>query len=168
MNDYNEKREKKGGFWSALAGLVRGGSSAAGSGFGSAGSAAGGLGGGRDLRIVGQADVVVDAEVDDLTLLDASRAAGAALVDAEIRVVAGHHPQQAFLTLQLSVLGELGEIVVLGRDLAGGDSGPGSVDQVLLYRPGQVPQRLCLAEHRVGQAAAESLLQHGREFQALQ
>jgi hypothetical protein len=45
MNDYNEKREKKGGFWSALAGLVRGGSSAAGSGFGSAGSAAGGLGG---------------------------------------------------------------------------------------------------------------------------
>ena len=45
MNDYNEKREKKGGFWSALAGLVRGGSSAAGSGFGSAGGAAGGLGG---------------------------------------------------------------------------------------------------------------------------
>jgi hypothetical protein len=45
MNDYNEKKEKKGGFWSALAGLVRGGSSAASSGFGSAGSAAGGLGG---------------------------------------------------------------------------------------------------------------------------
>lgn len=45
MNDYNEQKEKKGGFWSALAGMLRGGSSAAGSGFGSAGSAAGGLGG---------------------------------------------------------------------------------------------------------------------------
>ncbi len=47
MNDYNEKKEKKGGFLSALSGLLRGGSSAASgaSGFGGAGGAAGGLGG---------------------------------------------------------------------------------------------------------------------------
>ncbi len=47
MNDYNEKKEKKGGFLSALSGLLRGGGSAAGgaSGFGGAGGAAGGLGG---------------------------------------------------------------------------------------------------------------------------
>ncbi|MBI5743249.1 MAG: hypothetical protein HY952_01745 [Elusimicrobia bacterium] len=45
MNDYNEKKEKKGGFGSLLSGLLRGGGSAAGSGFGSAGGAAGGLGG---------------------------------------------------------------------------------------------------------------------------
>lgn len=47
MNDYNENKEKKGGFLSSLSGLFRGGSSAMGgasSGLGSAGSA-GGLGG---------------------------------------------------------------------------------------------------------------------------
>ncbi len=46
MTDYNEKKEKKGGFLSSLSGLFRGGSSAVGggaSGFGSSG--AGGLGG---------------------------------------------------------------------------------------------------------------------------
>ncbi|MCM2266228.1 MAG: hypothetical protein NDI60_00480 [Elusimicrobiales bacterium] len=46
MNDYNEKKEKKGGFWSALSGLFRGGSGAGGaSGFGGAGAGAGGIGG---------------------------------------------------------------------------------------------------------------------------
>lgn len=48
MENYNGKNEKKGGFWSSLSGLFRGGSSAVGgasSGLGSAGSAAGGLGG---------------------------------------------------------------------------------------------------------------------------
>lgn len=47
MNDYNEKEEKKGGFWSSLSGLFRGGSSAMGgasSGLGSAGGM-GGVGG---------------------------------------------------------------------------------------------------------------------------
>ena len=127
-----------------------------------------GLGGGGDLRIVGHADVVVDAEVDELAPVDAGCASGSALVDAEIRVVAGHCQQHAFVTLQLGVLGEPGEIVVFGRNLAGGNVGPGAIDQMLLHRLGQIPQRLGLAEHRVGQVAAEGLLQRGHEFQALQ
>ncbi|OGR62185.1 MAG: hypothetical protein A2X31_03370 [Elusimicrobia bacterium GWB2_63_22] len=49
MNNYNENKEKKGGFLSSLSGLFRGGSSAMGgassSGLGSAGSAGGGLAG---------------------------------------------------------------------------------------------------------------------------
>jgi len=48
MNDYNENKEKKGGFLSSLSGIFRGGSSAMGgasSGLGSAGSAGGGLAG---------------------------------------------------------------------------------------------------------------------------
>jgi len=45
MNNYNERDEKKGGFWSALSGLFRGGSSAMGGASSGLGSAGGGLGG---------------------------------------------------------------------------------------------------------------------------
>ncbi len=45
MNNYNEREEKKGGFWSALSGLFRGGSSAMGGASSGLGSAGGGLGG---------------------------------------------------------------------------------------------------------------------------
>src|ERR1035441_9218 len=120
-----------------------------------------GLGGGGDLRIVGQADVVIDAEVDE------RGASSSALVDVEIRVVADCQ-QQAFLTLQFAVLGEAGQIVVFGRDLAGGNIGPGAIDQVLLHGLDQILQRPGPAEHRVGQAAGEGFLQPGHEIQALQ
>ncbi len=43
MNNYNDKKEEKGGFWSALSGLFRGGSSAMGGGASSGMGAAGGL-----------------------------------------------------------------------------------------------------------------------------
>ncbi|HAH32498.1 MAG TPA: hypothetical protein DCL44_09330 [Elusimicrobia bacterium] len=61
MSTYNDKEEKKGGFWSALSGLFRGGSSAAGgasSGLGSAGSA-GGIGGGLFATKAGILGVVL-------------------------------------------------------------------------------------------------------------
>lgn len=45
MNDYNNKKEEKGGFLSALSGLFRGGSSAVGGASSGMGSAAGGMGG---------------------------------------------------------------------------------------------------------------------------
>ena len=45
MNNYNERDEKKGGFWSALSGLFRGGSSAAGGASSGIGSSGGGLAG---------------------------------------------------------------------------------------------------------------------------
>ena len=43
MNNYNEQKDEKGGFWSALSGLFRGGSSAMGGGASSGMGAAGGL-----------------------------------------------------------------------------------------------------------------------------
>ena len=124
------------------------------------------LGGGGDLRMVGQADVVIDAEVDERTPVDAGYASGSALVDAKIRVVAGRQ-QQAFLTLQLGVLGKESQVVVVGRDRPGGNIRPGAIDQVLLHGLDQILQRPGLAEHRVGQAAGEGLLQRGHEVQAL-
>ena len=48
-----------------------------------------GLGGGGDLRIMGHADVVIDAEVDERHPSMRVRFRRSALVDAEIRVVAG-------------------------------------------------------------------------------
>ena len=80
-----------------------------------------GLGGSGDLGIVGHADIVIDAEINKLAPVDACCASGSTLVNTEIRVVTGHCQQHSLLTLQLSVFGELGEVIVFRLNLASWD-----------------------------------------------
>ena len=127
-----------------------------------------GLGGGGNLRIAGHADIVVNAEVDELTPVDVRHASGSALVGTEIGIVPGHGPQHAFVMLQLGVLGKLGEIVVFGRNKAGVDGRLGTVDQILLCRLNQFPQSLHLTVRCIGHMAAERFFQRSHKFQTLQ
>ena len=107
----------------------------------------GGAGGGGDVGIVGHADVVVDAEIDQIATINPRDASlRATRVGPEIGIGTGDGFEKTFLPLELGVFGELANVVVFGRNFARGDDGARCAKKMRLNNRGQFPERLRLTD----------------------